>query len=143
MKTAPTETDREAARLFALAPGMRAWCRIEGAEVVARILGKDPVTMHAHAYAEALGMHLTESLAHNFDPAAIDSDDPASVGCMAAQVEQLATLDDIMDRWPDVAGDDRWMLIATVHETQDAVRLFAPTLGALVVAAMKVLKGAT
>ena len=90
MKTTPTETDREAVQLFALAPGMRAWCRIEGAEVVARVLGKGPVTMHAHAYAESLGMHLTESLAHNFDPAAIDTDDGPTQGAMLAQVAAAA-----------------------------------------------------
>jgi len=134
MKTAPTETDREAARLFALAPGMRAWCRIDGAEVVARILGKDPVTMHAHAYAEALGMHLTESLAHNFDPAAIDTDDGPTQGAMMVQVEAAL----------DAAGCPG----AYLHPWTDgwavrrgaAIRRYAgPTKGAALVAAKRAL----
>lgn len=143
MKTTPTETDREAASNFVASPGMRVWWRYKRTkrEIVGQV---NPDIRDGRP----TGMMVvfdrgSSALMCDAEVTAIDTDDPATVGVMLAQVEQLATLDDIMDRWPDVAGDDRWMLIATVHETQDTVRLFAPTLGALMVAAMKALKGAT
>lgn len=135
MKTTPTETDREAAGLFARAPGIRA----------AYTRGDEPLRWGRFISSGDRLMLCGERSGHPVVGAAVvafDADDAASAGVMLAQVEQLATLDDIMDRWPDVTGDNRWMLIATVHETQETLdRLFAPTLGALMVAANRALKG--
>lgn len=148
MKTTPTALDIEAASLFKPAPGMRAWCRIEGAEVVARFLRRDPVTMHAHAFAEGLSMHLTEALAHDFDVVAIDTDDPATVGVMLAQVEdesRLARADEdaraeLMACWNDFKSAG-WR-VANQSE-RGFVGPRCPTRGAALVAAMKALKSPT
>lgn len=139
MKTTPTETDREAARVFAMSSGMRAWCRIEGAEVVARVLGKDPVTMHAHAYAESLGMHLTESLAHNFGPAAIDTDDNSTVGQMLAQVEAMrpGQAVSIVDRLHSLPGEDERRFAVLVEHDGTQTVATGPTRGAALVAARR------
>lgn len=134
MKTTPTDLDREAARLFKPAPGMRVFNADCGWGRVAEAAWAGTTLTHWSSDSMAVDGARVD---------AIDADDPATVGCMLAQVEQLATLDDIMDRWPDPADNDRWMLIATAHETQDTFdRLFAPTLGALMVAAMRTIKGA-
>ena len=76
MKTEPTDIDREAAQLFVAAPGMRVayashvngrekfeWCRVRDG---------------------ARGVYGT--------PYAIDTDDPATVGCIHVQVEQAEGL---------------------------------------------------
>ena len=144
MKTEPTDLDREAAGLFTLAPGGRAWCRIECAEVVLRFLAKDPVTLHAHAYAEGLDMHLTESLAHSFHVAAFDTDDPATVGVMLAQVEAAVpnAAVTIVDRLHSLPGDveRRFMVIVECNGTQTTAT--GSTRGAALVAAMRAVKGA-
>lgn len=140
----PTPIDREAADLFTLTIGMRAWCRIEGAEVVLQFLAKDPVTLHAHAYAEGLRLHLTESLAHSFYVAAFDTDDPATVGCMLAQVESSVpgAAVSIADRMHSLPCEDERRSMVIVEHNGTQTTATGPTRGAALVAAMRALKGA-
>lgn len=145
MKPAPI--DREAADLFTLTIGMRAWCRIEGAEVVLRFLAKDPVTLHAHAYAEGLRLHLTESLAHSFYVAAFDTDDPATVGVMLAQLDAEAggLAVSVVDRVHERTFHGTAVTRFAVHVTTAVEYVHSATgstLGAALVAAMRALKGA-
>ena len=70
MKTTPTETDREAAQLFAPSGGMRAAWRGERN-------GVRPVWERLRDGSDAT-------------PDFYDTDDPATVGCMVAQVEAAA-----------------------------------------------------
>ena len=107
MKAEPTDIDREAARLFAPAPGMRSWLHCDG--VPSRILSDSPITRWA-----------------------IDTDDPATVGCMLAQVE-------------DAAGESvemvRYSCLAEAVWTCGPPGATGRTRGAALVAAMRVLKG--
>lgn len=136
MKHVPTDIDRHAAELLMRAAGVRA----------AYTRGDEPLRWGRFVLAGDRLMLYSERSGHPVVGAAVvafDTDDGATQGALIEQVEQLATLDDIMDRWPDVTGDNRWMLIATVHETQDTFRdIFAPTLGALMVVAKRELKKA-
>lgn len=86
MKTDPTDLDREAATLFRPAPGMRAWMpRHDAPEFWWRVVGDWNATWEGH-----------EEVVHDFshehgDPFhAFDTDDPATLGCMLAQVEEAA-----------------------------------------------------
>ena len=112
MKTEPTETDRLAAQLFAPAGGMRAAWRGERN-------GVRPVWERLRDGSEAT-------------PDFYDTDDPATVGCMLAQVE-------------DATGDgipvEVYSLALGVWQTSLPGR-GGPTRGAALVAAMKALKGA-
>ena len=118
MKTEPTETDRLAAQLFAPAGGMRAAWRGERN-------GVRPVWERLRDGSEAT-------------PDFYDTDDPATVGCMLAQVEEA--LDAVgcpgayLHPW---AGG--W----AVRRGTALRRYPGPTKGAALVAAMKALKSAT
>ena len=93
MKTEPTALDREAATLFTPAPGMRAimsdslfggrWVRIAGCYETS------PDTWDAYGK-DWWGMD------------ALDTDDPATVGCMLAQVETVAGKP--LDTWMSTKG---------------------------------------
>lgn len=80
MKTEPTDIDREAARLFAPAPGMRVWTRH----------AKGRLVDHDGKYGTVTGEGSWEAMAVVL---AIDTDDPATVGCMLAQVMAADTSD--------------------------------------------------
>ena len=116
MKTEPTETDREAARLFdANCRGLRVYLAGIGWCIVS--------TVRSHFRVEA---------------DAIDTDDPATVGVMLAQVDEA--LDAVgcpgayLHPW---AGG--W----AVRRGTALRRYPGPTKGAALVAAMKALKSAT
>jgi hypothetical protein len=82
MKREPTEIDREAAGLFAPAPGMRAWSR--GA--CGRIIGDCRVTPFDSTATIVFdgGGYSAAAIVYAFD-----TDDPATVGCMLAQVRAV------------------------------------------------------
>lgn len=129
MKTEPTDIDREAAGLFNAAPGMRVvyvssvngrrkleWCRVRD--------GANGVYGAPHA---------------------LDTDDPATVGCMLAQVEASAPglAVSVADRWHNLPGDsDRRFLVLVDHAEGHQTTATGPTRGATLVAAMRKLKGA-
>ena len=100
MKTEPTALDREAATLFTPAPGMRAimsdslfggrWVRIAVADKkLAGCYETSPDTWDAYGK-DWWGMD------------ALDTDDPATVGCMLAQVE--AVVGKPIDTWMSTKG---------------------------------------
>ena len=82
MKTEPTAIDREAAQLFSPAGGMRAGCGGERN-------GVRPVWERLRDGSEAT-------------PDFYDTDDPATVGCMLAQVETVAGKP--LDTWMSTKG---------------------------------------
>ena len=71
MKTAPTELDREAATLFTPIPGMRVWI--------------DWSLPHEDSWGDGAWLRIVEGQWVDH-VAAPDLDDPATVGCMLAQV---------------------------------------------------------
>lgn len=82
MKTEPTDTDREAARLFTPAPGMRACSPYTHGRVAGVGIAPDGVT-----HAALTGEGGFEALA---EVVAFDTDDPATVGAMLAQLRAAA-----------------------------------------------------
>lgn len=144
MKTEPTETDREAARLFVAAPGMRIRAKMHNVE--------DGFWSRASRHSDVGGVFCDAEptvdeckWVRPLDVAAIDTDDPATVGCMLAQVEQsrpcLAVT--IVDRLVTIPGesDRRFaVLVSTMGGMQDVFP--GPTRGAALVAAMRALKPA-
>lgn len=78
IKAQPSELDREAARLFSPAPGVRAWVHGAWARGVPSTLDDSTVFLP-----EGSSYGLVRGAAEAFD-----ADDPATVGCMHAQVEQ-------------------------------------------------------
>jgi len=133
MKTTPTETDREAARLFEPAPGVRIW------RAVCADTWSDPGIVIEVDPATSAHVGIRTERGWSWLPVcAIDTDDPATVGCMLAQVESAldavgcpgACLHPWADGWAVRRGA--------------AIRRYAgATKGAALVAAMKALKGAT
>lgn len=115
MKTEPTDIDREAAGLFKCVDGMRAgWCYTSVTSVPPknrciweRICSDDKV------------------------PDALDTDDPATVGCMLAQVEALAG--------PVVLIWDAWKDGITHYVVRYLDKWSGPTRGAALVAAKRAL----
>lgn len=105
MKTTPTELDREAAGLFKTAPGVRAW-RTFGHDWV-RIMNEDwcAVDVYDAWVSDYAVAHLS----------ALDTDDPATMGCMLAQVEEAEEFGDScvwMEPDTDVSGvaNGRWLV---------------------------------
>ena len=134
MKTAPTETDREAARLFEPAPGMRAW-RTTGVGMMSdpgMVIEVDPATA-PH------GGIRTERGWSWLPVCAIDTDDPAIVGCMLAQVEAVrpGQAVSIVDRLHSLPGDaERRFAVLVEHDGTQTVAT-GPTRGAALVAARR------
>lgn len=138
MKTEPTDIDREAARRFVPTPGMRVlatgeeWARLAMAEWAGSVLA------HWENHGQAERNHITVF--------ALDTDDPATVGCMLAQVEQAEGIGisvTIVDRLVTTPGDpDRRfaVLVSNMDGIQDVFT--GPTRGAALVAAMRAFKGA-
>lgn len=123
MKTGPTELDREAARLFnANCRGLRAYLSGIGWCVVSVV--RDSFSVEADA---------------------IDTDDPATVGCMLAQVEQsrpgfAVSIIDRLATLPDEPDRRFAVLMANKPGVQEMVT--GPTRGAALFAAMRALKSA-
>ena len=117
MKTEPTETDRLAAQLFAPAGGMRAAWRGERN-------GVRPVWERLRDGSEAT-------------PDFYDTDDPATVGCMLAQVEDVAGYP--VDAWSHSrhAGTE-----FEIDRYDGATLGSGPTRGAALVEAMRAMKTA-
>lgn len=129
MKTEPNEVDREAAQMFTPAPGMRVvyvssvngrrkleWCRVRD--------GANGVYGAPHA---------------------LDTDDPATAGCMLAQVEAAAEGCGvtIADRRCTIPGDgERRFMVVIDHAEGHQTTATGPSRGAALVAAMRKLKGA-
>jgi hypothetical protein len=128
MKTEPNEVDREAASLFEPAPGMRVayrsifhgrvkveWCRVRD--------GRNCIYGGVDA---------------------IDTDDPATVGCMLAQVEDAAEGSGvtIADRRLTIPGDQhRRFMVVIDHAEGHQTTATGQTRGAALVAVMRNMKG--
>ena len=135
MKTAPTETDREAARLFEPAPGMRAW-RTTGVGMMSdpgMVIEVDPATA-PH------GGIRTERGWSWLPVCAIDADDPATVGVMLAQVEAVrpGQAVSIVDRLHSLPGEDERRFAVLVEHDGTQTVATGPTRGAALVAARRV-----
>ena len=165
MKTEPTDIDREAARLFVPAPGMRvmhhiaritrpashvgpeecdcslAWVRVvmsnrDGTRRSFAIEGNAKIGRRA-AQIECSVVKATKWLD------ALDTDDPATVGCMLAQVEDAAGAR--VDMTWDWDWATRSFIEYVAHWQGDdciGVARRGRTRGAALVAAMKAIKGA-
>lgn len=116
MKTEPTDTDCEAARLFVCVDGMRAgWCHTNITVVPPR------------------NRCIWERICYDgAEPDALDTDDPATVGAMLAQVE-------------DAAGEPVNVARHSCHDylvwACDPPGAYGWTRGAALVAAMRAIKG--
>lgn len=144
MKSAPTDLDRDAARFFTPAPGSLALYRVG-------IAGPDRWLRMCEDMVDS-GMY-----SH---PMALDADDPATAGCMLAQVRDKVGAHAVVWQWHRrVDGDaDAFSVILTPnrealqrgfwcrplmeHDETDP-NPKSPTEGAALVAAMKKLKAAT
>lgn len=136
MKTEHADIDREAAGLFTAAPGMRAWSMFCHGRVQAASAAPDGIV---HATLSGDGSY--EALAF---AVALDTDDPATVGCMLAQVEASAPglAVSVADRRHNLPGDsDRRFLVLVDHAEGHQTTATGPTRGAALVAAMRKLKG--
>ena len=158
MKTEPTDIDREAATLFTPSPGMRVMHEIahvvrpashKGREVcemrpawVRIVTARDAGTCRAFAVEgnatvgrRAYQMEYFVARASMFLQA-IDTDDPATVGCMLAQVEDAAGARvDLVWQWSG-KGVVEWR--AQWQRDDDiGVGRSGPTRGEALVAAMK------
>lgn len=141
MKTTPTDIDREAAQLFVAAPGMRVQVDAQD-DALVRI---DWCRVAESTWAGGLLLHRlssSQALASCVDIVAIDTDDPATVGCMLAQVEQAAnhTLSEVADNGDDHRRPERRhaVMVWSAHkncERHEAAH--GPTRGAALVAAMR------
>ena len=116
MKTTPTETDREAAQLFAPSGGMRAAWRGERN-------GVRPVWERLRDGSEAT-------------PDFYDTDDPATVGCMVAQVEAAAGAPVELWHCPDDPPDAAHVVFVRDPSFES---FCSPTRGAALVAAKRAL----
>lgn len=131
MKTTPTKTDREAARLFRVQLRMRAWTEFARGTVI----NADPmddgticVTLVGEGTYEALGRTV-----------AIDTDDLPTVGAMLAQVEAIrpGQAVSIVDRLHSLPGDaERRFAVLVEHDGAQTVAT-GPTRGAALVAARR------
>lgn len=139
MKTEPTAIDREAATLFAPAPGMRVhawgrWVRVATDDYGLREC--DEVVTDAHS---SVGVD------------ALDTDDPATVGCMLAQVRERVGSIWLQPLWRVSIPADApyhgetmatvtgrvWSVMTSTGSAGDG-----PTEGAALVSAMRAIKGA-
>jgi hypothetical protein len=125
MKTEPRDIDREAARLFVPAPGMRVWFLHYGTP--SRILNGAVI-----ARWERVCYDFAVETSGLLGLDALDTDDPATVGCMLAQVE-------------DAAGKSvemvRYSFRALTIWACDPLGAYGWTRAAALVAAMRALKG--
>jgi len=137
MKTKPTDMDHEAARLFRVEARMRAFTEFARGTVIcldSMSDGTGCVTLVGEGTYEALGR-----------PVAIDTDDPSTVGCMLAQVEQSRPgfAVSIIDRLATLPDEpDRRFAVLSANKPGVQEMVTGPTRGAALVAAMKALKGA-
>ncbi len=144
MKASPTDIDREAARVFQPAPGMRGildyrafggmWVRVKTVtpSLVSGWYDAFPGEWHANA--------------PEFSRfAAFDTDDPATVGCMLAQVRVAhpSRSVSVVDRRHTLPGEDDRRFQVLVHHGGTHTTAAGPTCGAALVAAMRALKGET
>ena len=117
MKTTPTETDREAARLFdANCQGLRAYLAGVGWCIVSTV--RDSFRVGADA---------------------IDTDDPATVGVILAQVEAIrpGQAVSIVDRVHSLPGEDERRFAVLVEHDGTQTVATGPTRGAALVAARR------
>lgn len=125
MKAEPTDVDREAAHLFVPAPGMRVFMARARWLETGRIIASDDAEHWVVCESNVSVLLSTR-------PDAVDTDDPATVGCMLAQVE-------------DAAGEPVEMVRYSFHAyavwTCNLPGAYGWTRGAALVAAMRVLKG--
>lgn len=128
MKTEPTDIDREAARLFVPAPGMRVWFLHDGTP--SRILNGAGA-----ARWERGGSDFAVETSGPLGLDALDTDDPATVGCMLAQVEDAAGTDDVSVEKLRPYGRGFAVFIRGSYSHAPG-----PTKGAALVAAMRALK---
>lgn len=140
MKTTPTDIDREAAQLFVAAPGMRVQVDAQD-DALVRI---DWCRVAESTWAGGLLLHRlssSQALASCVDIVAIDTDDPATVGVMLAQVE--AKKHEILSAGDRTPVDARWVwtgphvLGFEVVFEEDELLGEGPTRGAALVAAMR------
>lgn len=129
MKTEPNGIDRQAPGLFEPSQGMRMGRTVAGRTVWNRISG-DPQ-----------GMFLSADGSDD-ESVCIDTDDPATVGCMLTQLERGIRAVSVVDRCFILPGDDerRFLVLVDAHGG-DQVTATGPTRGAALVAAMRALKG--
>lgn len=142
MRDEPTELDREAAIFFKPAVGMSVRTTYEPREWgVVLFYAEDEEGLWPEGAAWTPGgantrVHLFERIE------ALDTDDPATVGCMLAQVEDAAgaLIVSLWWGWWSVGGRveyvAQWQRGGTIHTHR------GPTRAAALVAAMKALKGA-
>ena len=135
MKTEPTDIDREAARLFIPAPGMRVWFLHDG--IPSRILNGAGM-----ARWERGGCDFAVETSGPLGLDALDTDDPATAGCMLAQVEDAAGARVDMT-WDWDFATRRFIEYVALWEGDDCIGVArrGRTRGAALVAAMKAIKG--
>lgn len=112
MKTEPTQLDREAAGLFNCDDGMRA-----GVQVCIPLPG---------------GLRW-EWDRDGICPAALDTDDPATVGCMLAQLERHGAVT-VVDRLHSLGEPDRRFMVIVERNVAEQETATGPTRGAALVA---------
>ena len=130
MKTEPTETDREVARLFTLAPGMRVFNADAGWARLAEAAWAGTTLTHWASDSMAVDGARVD---------AIDADDPATTGQMLAQVEAMrpGQAVSIVDRLRSLPGEDeRRFAVLVEHDGAQTVAT-GPTRGAALVAARR------
>lgn len=132
MKARPTDLDRKAATLFTPAPGTRAY--VAGAWV--RVADAD------YGYDE--DGQCASDIHSVFPVDAIDTDDPATVGCMLAHVEaatdgSAVTMSDRRCSMPH-DSERRFMVLVDLKDGGQTTAT-GPTRGAALVAAMLAIRG--
>lgn len=130
MSPTPTTIDREAARLFTPAPGM----------AVFDMHGKRARIAEA-AWAGRALMHLAaDSLPSDvLIASAVDTDDPATIGVMLAQVEAASSCSVELWHCPDDPPEESSVVFI---RALGFATWKGPTHGAALVAAMRAIKGA-
>lgn len=139
MKAEPTALDREAATLFTPAPGMRVFNADAGWGRLAEAAWAGTTLTHWSTDSLAVAGHTRVD--------AIDTDDPATVGVMLAQVKEAAdgTSVSVHDRlnqrtitgWPVTR-----FAVYVGNESHTVLAKSGQALGAALVAAMRALKSA-
>ena len=117
MKTTPTETDREAGRMFVPWPAMRVMWTVTSKR----------------------WERIADGTAHTGHPFAIDADDMGTAGQMLAQVEAMrpGQAVSIVDRLRSLPGEDeRRFAVLVEHDGAQTVAT-GPTRGAALVAARR------
>jgi len=135
MKTAPTETDREAARLFEPAPGVRAWRDGQWYRITWARGGTADGTKEAE---EDCDLRIAYCMAASAIEA-IDVDDGPTQGAMMVQVEAAAGAPVELWHCPDDPPDKAHVVFVRDPSFES---FCASARGAALVAAMKALKGA-